>query len=392
MRPEARSAAAPEAPATAAIFGAFLKLGLTAFGGPAIIPHIRELAVARHKWLDGESFKEGVVLSQSIPGATAMQVAAYVGLKSRGVRGAAAAFIGLGFPAFILMLLLSEFYRGARTAAPVVALFSGLQVVVVALVAQAAYSFGKDLVKDVRCSLISVISAAVLLLNGDPFLLIVGCALAGVLIFRDVAPSSPPDGISRSGNGAVTAAAIALCAVGLLLLKLGNPPLCSLSLLMMRINLFAFGGGLSALPLMHHEMVSRGWMESRAFLDGIALGQVTPGPISITGTFIGYLLFGPGGAAVTTIATFLPSFLLLIFSEPYMQKLKGSRFFASASRGIISCFLGLLFYAAYRFASEISWDWARALLAMAAFAALLRKVDVLVVVLVGSLFALALLR
>src|SRR6266568_8812345 len=165
------------------IFLEFTKLGLTAFGGPAIIAHIREMAVTRNKWLDNETFKDGVVLGQSIPGATAMQVAAYVGLKSHGVKGAAAAYFGLGLPAFFLMLLLSEFYASSRSITPVIALFGGLQVIVVAVVAQAVFTFGKDIVKSIRSTALAVISAVLLVFKVSPFLVIAGSAAAGMVLF-----------------------------------------------------------------------------------------------------------------------------------------------------------------------------------------------------------------
>ena len=94
-------------PSATAIFGSFLRLGITAFGGPAMIAHIKEMSVKRNKWLTEETFKDGVVICQSVPGATAMQMAAYVGLRVRGVRGAVASYVGFGLPAFLLMLALA---------------------------------------------------------------------------------------------------------------------------------------------------------------------------------------------------------------------------------------------------------------------------------------------
>lgn len=375
-------------PRVRSIFFAFLKLGCTAFGGPAIIAHIRELAVTRKRWVDGERFRDGVVLSQSIPGATAMQVAAYVGLKTQGVRGAAAAYAGLGLPAFFLMLLLSEFYASSRHITPVLALFGGLQVIVVSIVAQAAYTFGKDIVRSTRCLGLAAISAALLVLKVSPFIVIVGSAAAGLVLFRDLVIEAVPTRL-RSARSIERTLLVTFVAgsVGLGALYFVQDQLFSLALLLLRINLFAFGGGLSALPLMHHEIVSRGWMESRAFMDGIALGQVTPGPISITGTFIGYLLFGLTGAVVATVATFFPSFVLLLVAEPCFEKMKASPAFARASKGIISCFVGLLFYVTYRFAHDIPWDAARLFLVVAAFIALLRKVDILLIVLIGAIFS-----
>ncbi|HEY6839503.1 MAG TPA: chromate efflux transporter, partial [Geobacteraceae bacterium] len=381
-------AALENQPRLRTIFTEFLKLGCTAFGGPAIIAHIRELAVVRKNWLDSERFKDGVILSQSIPGATAMQVAAYVGLKTQGVRGAAAAYAGLGLPAFFLMLLLSEFYASSRHMAPIVAVFGGLQVIVVAVVAQAVYSFGREIVRSARSTALAAISAVALMLGAGPFSVIAGSAVAGLLLFRDLVVTAEPAhvrGVSMVKRILLTAGLAA--GAGLLILYVVHPELLSLSLLMMRINCFAFGGGLSALPLMHHEIVSRGWMESRAFMDGIALGQVTPGPISITGTFVGYLLFGAGGAIVATIATFFPSFVLLLVSEPYYEQLKSSWTFARASKGVLSCFVGLLVYVTYKFGHDIPWDGARLFLVAAAFLALVRKIDILLVVLVGAIFA-----
>jgi chromate transporter len=384
-------AGAAARPGSGALFREFLKLGCTAFGGPAIIAHVRELAVDRRQWLDNDAFRDGVILSQAIPGATAMQVAAYVGLKVRGVKGAAAAFVGLGLPAFFLMMLLAKFYTAARHVTPVVALFGGLQVIVVAVVAQAAFVFGKDLVRSVRCTALAAASAGLLMAGIGPFTVIAGSAVAGLLLFRDLvlpeepAPAPPAGKVRRILLVTAVAAAAGLTAVYLL-----DPQLFTLTMMMLRINFFAFGGGLSALPLMHHEIVSRGWLESRAFMDGIALGQVTPGPISITGTFIGYLLFGPGGALVATVATFSPSFVLLLLCEPYYAKLKSSDNFARACKGILSCFVGLLVYVTWKFARDVPWDWLRLLLGAGAFIALLRKVEILLVVLVGAIFSVAL--
>src|SRR4030066_1695277 len=107
-------------PSASRLFLSFLRLGLTAFGGPAMISYIRELSVKRNNWLDDETFKDGVALTQSIPGATAMQMAAYAGLKSRGVGGALLSYIGFGLPAFVLMLILSALYGKSRNIAQII--------------------------------------------------------------------------------------------------------------------------------------------------------------------------------------------------------------------------------------------------------------------------------
>ncbi|MBI5567302.1 MAG: chromate transporter, partial [Chloroflexi bacterium] len=126
----------------------FLRLGLTAFGGPSMVAYIRKLAVEQKHWLDEGAFRDGVALCQMIPGATAMQAAAYVGFRTRGVRGAATSFIGFGLPAFTLMMLLAALYTRTRTLPAVTSAFNGLQAIVIAIVASAAVSFGRNTLKN----------------------------------------------------------------------------------------------------------------------------------------------------------------------------------------------------------------------------------------------------
>jgi chromate transporter len=164
--------------------------------------------------------------------------------------------------------------------------------------------------------------------------------------------------------------------------------LFNLATLMMRIDLFAFGGGFASLPLMLHEIVDvRGWMDNKTFMDGIALGQVTPGPIVITATFVGYMSYGLWGAIVATIAIFAPSFLMVIAITPVFDKLKTSAYFLGATKGILASFVGLLFFVTVKFALAVPWDGIRVVLVCAAFGALLRKVDILYVVFVAAVIS-----
>jgi chromate transporter len=376
-------------PSISLLFFYFLRLGLTAFGGPAMIAYIKELSVKKTKWLDEEQFKDGVVLCQSIPGATAMQMAAYVGLRLKGIGGALASYVGFGLPAFSLMLIFSILFARSRQLPFVQSLFAGLQVIVVAIIARAVYSFGQGLLKNYRSLLIAALAALSLGLKISPFLVIPGAALAGVLLFRNQKiPSSSPDLKENQGTLNRIILIILILAIGLVSLYLVNRPYWVLALLMMKIDLFAFGGGFTSLPLMLHEIVGvRGWMDSKTFMDGIALGQVTPGPIVITATFIGYLLYGFWGSLVSTLSIFTPSFLILIMVQPFFGRLKSSPFFLKATEGILASFAGLLLYAAIKFAWVVPWDLFRILLGIAALVALFKKWDILYVVLIGSIIS-----
>lgn len=137
-------------PSLPTLFISFLRMGITAFGGPAMILYMREMAVEKKNWLDGETFKEGVALCQAIPGATGMQMVAYIGLQTRGVPGAVVSFIGFGLSAFILMTALSVLYARTQEMPAVTSVFNGLRAIIVAVVAHAAWSFGKNTLKNME--------------------------------------------------------------------------------------------------------------------------------------------------------------------------------------------------------------------------------------------------
>jgi chromate transporter len=375
------------------LFLSFLRLGTTAFGGPAMIAHIKTISVERKRWLDEDTFNDGIVLCQSLPGATAMQMAAYVGLKSQGIVGALASYIGFGLPAFILMLALSALYVDAHKLSTVVSLFSGLQVIVVALVANAAYTFGKTILKGYLPAFMAAASAVLFWKGVNPFLIIIGAGSAGAFLFIKSESVSAPLPHLNKYKGAYGPVVILSTIVfgGLFTLSIVDKDLFHLAALMIRIDLFAFGGGFASVPLMLHEIVDvRTWIDSKTFMDGIALGQVTPGPIVITSTFVGYILYGFVGSVVATIAIFTPSFLILTAAVPVFDRLKSSKYFAGISKGIFSSFVGLLLFATIKFAINVPWDIIRALLGLVALAALIKKIDILYVVLIGAAISLVL--
>lgn len=375
------------------LFFAFFRLGLTAFGGPAMILHIREMAVGREKWLAKERFQEGVAMAQAVPGATAMQVAAFVGLRVRGAGGAVAAYVGFGLPAFVLMLALSALYARTHTLPAVVSAFSGLQALIVSVVTHAAWSFGRTTVLGWRQGGIALMAAILFWLALTPPLILLISALLGLTLpqSQDTRPLASaehsPMWKSLLPFGALVAGTVAVFG----LLMSSSSVLGELALLMARIDLMAFGGGFASVPFMFHEIVEvRSWLTGPVFLDGIALGQFTPGPIVITATFVGYLLHGMGGAVVATVAIFLPSLLIVIGIAPWFSRLRTLRGFQQVLAGVLCSFVGLLVTVAIRFAMQVQWDGVHLFLALAAFAALWKKVDILWVILAGGLLSILL--
>jgi chromate transporter len=378
-------------PTTRELFLSFSRLGLTAFGGPAMVAHIRELSIARRGWLNERDFKNGVALCQSIPGATAIQMAAYVGLKSGGITGALASYVGFGLPAFILMLAFSVLYARYNSLPEFISLFAGLQVIVVAIILNAIYAFDKSNVKNLRSAVIAILSASLFWWGISPFMVVAGAGLAGLMLVQQERADSPsdqtgPKNVRWEAGKIIFLFCIVLAAlVGLYVV---NAALFTLAAIMLKIDLFAFGGGFASLPLMLHEIVIvKGWMASGTFMDGIALGQVTPGPIVITATFVGYMIQGLAGAIVATIAIFAPSFFMVVSIAPIFDRLRSSPYFARVIDGILASFVGLLIYVLMKFALAVPWDVARIILGLAALAALIRKVDILYIVPAGAILS-----
>jgi chromate transporter len=373
----------------ATIFVAFLRLGLTGFGGPAMVSFIGELAVKKKGWLSEQSFADGTAVCQMIPGATAIQTAGYVGLRLRGSAGALAAFVGFGLPAFLLMLLLSVVYQASRDLQPVVSAFRGLHVIVVALVANATMTFARRRLTNWRDFGLAGCAGVFLFFHGNPFVAIVASGMMGLFLHRGLESPARPvrdtDQLAARPMLRLVLLAVLIGCIALIALFVLDRRLFNLAALMAEVDLFAFGGGYASVPMMLHEVVDvRGWMAGKTFMDGIALGQVTPGPIVITATFVGHQVAGLAGAVVATIAVFTPSFLMVLAVVPYFDRIQHSLLVRRALRAVLASFVGLLLAVTVHFALAASWTTPAVLLAAAAFTALWFKIDILWVVLVGA--------
>jgi len=374
------------------LFLSFLKLGLTAFGGPAMVAYIRELAVQRKGWLDQRTFNEGVALAQIVPGPIAMHVAGFVGVKLRGIVGAITTYVAFALPAFLLMLFLSALYQKTSNLPQVISLFNGLKVIVVAIVANAFLSFTKSIVKSKVEFLIALASFILLLMGISPFLVLIFCFLFSQALFKDK-PMSLENLLTQSSSLTGILFLFFILFLGLILLYFFNTNLFQLSLVMVKINLFAFGGAYTALPLMLHEVVENmKLLDSKTFMDGIALGQVTPGPILITATFVGYLAYGLSGAILATIYVFAPSFVVYLLSTKIADRIKNNPIFLKGKRGILASFCALLLFASFKLSFAIDWNIIKLLFFIASLLVLYKGINILYVVVFGGLLSFLLFR
>jgi chromate transporter len=365
---------------------AFLRLGTIGFGGGVgMLALLREEVVRRRKWVDDGQLGVAVAMGQMLPGPFISNYAEYIGYELRGLRGMTVAVVCLLLPSFLLMCGLSWFYLRYGTVPAAERVFAGVQPVVVGILAWATVNIGRAHLPDWRAWLVGVLAFVALMLRVDVLLVIGGSGLLGIVLsgaWRSLRPRAaalfaPLLPLVGATNGAPASAWGRLAELGLVFVKIGA---------------LIWGGGFAAIPFIQQEVVTvRGWLTAREFIDGVALGQVTPGPVAITATFIGFKVGGLAGALVATVAVFLPSFLLIIGLIHVYRKVKDHPLVRGFLSGVMPAVVGMLLSATVFIGRTAITGAAPALVALLSFALLLRfRADPLWLVLGGGALGLVL--
>ena len=344
-----------------AILLAFLKLGLTSFGGPvAHLGYFHDEFVARRRWLTDAAYAELVALCQFLPGPASSQVGFALGYLRGGLAGALVAWAAFTLPSVGLLLAFAA-AAGQLDHALAAAAIDGLKLVAVAVVAQAVWAMGRSLVPDRRHAAIMLVALGLVTLLpatvGQPAALVVG-AVAGWLGSRGAYAISPletrpdpPTVVSRRA-GAVLLGLFAALLFGLPLL-LAAWPSGGLALfdLFYRAGALVFGGGHVVLPLLEAGLVPQGWVDSDSFVAGYGAAQAVPGPLFTFAAYLGFVNgLGPGGLSGAFIALagiFLPGLLLVIGALPFWRDLAGNPAARAAVAGANAAVVGLLAAALY---------------------------------------------
>ena len=311
ISPEADDRTDGASPAVAPGFSAYLRyflgLGTWGFGGPiASVGYMQRDLVERRGWLGEAEFLDGVALGQTMPGPLAAQVVMWVGFLRKGWAGAlatAAAFIA---PSFLLVLAVAVIYARYSGLAVVQSLFYGIAPAVMAIIAIAAWKLARlTNRRDTRLWIISAVLAVVTAVSGAEIAVLFAAGLLMIVL------DAPPRWLRRSGQaGLLPAAALARAAAPWLVVTASAGVLVSLGLFFLKAGAFIFGSGLAIVPFLREGVVvQHHWLTSRQFIDAVAMGLITPGPVVITATFIGYLVAGLPGALVATTAIFIPIYL-----------------------------------------------------------------------------------
>ncbi|WGR94120.1 chromate efflux transporter [Bradyrhizobium sp. ISRA435] len=341
----------------AEVFAAFLKLGLSSFGGPiAHIGYFRHEFVERRKWLDEQAYADLVALCQFLPGPASSQVGFSLGLMRAGYPGALAAWTGFTLPSAIALVLFA--YGAGALSGPVgTGLVHGLKLVAVAIVAQAVWGMARTLCPDrVRASIAVV--AALLILFSTSSIAQIGAILLGGIAGLALCRTGQSNGgghfampVSRS-MGAVALAAFSILLIGLpVLARLAPGSGVALFEAFYRSGALVFGGGHVVLPLLREAVVAPGWVSDDAFLTGYGAAQAVPGPLFTFAAYLGAVVriepHGVGGAIVGLLGIFLPGVLILLAALPFWETFRKRTDAQAMMRGVNAAVVGILGAALY---------------------------------------------
>jgi chromate transporter len=320
----------------------FLRLGSTAFGGPAAhIAMMEDEVVTRRRWLTRAEFIDLLGATNLIPGPNSTEMAIHVGRVRAGVPGlliAGSCFIA---PAALIVTGMAWAYVRYGSLPQAGALLYGIKPVVIAIVLQALVRLGRSAIKSPRLIVASVVAAALALAGVDELVVLFG--VGGVVAAAELLKVAKPPTSSLLAGALFSPAAGTLGLGGFAVAGLSEFSRSTLFLVFLKIGSVLFGSGYVLLAFLRRDLVQRlGWLNESQLLDAIAVGQVTPGPVFTTATFIGYVLDGPVGAVLATIGIFLPAFIFVAASAPFVPQLRRSRYFGAALDGVNVASLALM--------------------------------------------------
>jgi chromate transporter len=361
-----------------------LKLGFTAFGGPAAhIAMLRDDAVTRRKWLTDAHFLDLLGATNLIPGPNSTEMVIHVGHVRAGWRGLIAAGACFILPAATIVLALAWVYVRYGTTPTGEWLLYGIKPVIIAIVAQALWGLTRTAIKGPFLALVGLATLALYLLGYNEIALLLGGGIFVMLILNARRLRSSQASAALLPLLSLSPAALAQTAAAA---SLGQ-----LFLIFLKIGAVLYGSGYVLLAFLRNDLVVRtGWLTNQQLLDAVAIGQFTPGPVFTTATFIGYVLGSWPGALLATLGIFLPSFVFVAAVNPLVPRLRRSPWMGALLDGVNTAALGLMAAVTLELGRAAIVDWLTAGLAIIAAVLLIRfKINSAWLVLGGGLIGLA---
>jgi chromate transporter len=322
----------------------------------------RELVVGR-KWLSKEEMREAIAICQSLPGPLAIQVGIYIAWLRCGFWGAWVGGWAFILPNFLIVAALGALYVYLGDLQPVTAIFYGVSPAVIALILHSCYRLAKLGMEDhLQWVVAAVCLAVTVILQAEVALLFIGAGIVGILYYGNLFRRTP--------------AALSLAAPPVLA-QLAPPAsgsiLGKLFLFFLKAGSLTFGSGLVIVPFLEQGLVRQfGWLDGRQFLIAVAIGMISPGPVVITATFVGYLVAGFWGSLVSTVGIFLPSFLFVLIAAPLLARHRGNANVQGFVKSAYAAAIGTILGASILLGRIAIGDWLTALIGIVSLAVLFR--------------------
>ena len=342
----------------------YLRLGALGFGGPAALVALMEQDLVRDRqWVTKEEFREVVAVCQSLPGPLAIQVGIFISYLRGGFWGAWAGGLAFIFPNFVIVAALGALFVRFGDLPLVRVIFYGVSPAVIALIAYSCYRLTKLGMDDVVQWLIAAVCFAVtVVLRAEIALLFVGSGILGILYYAVVR--------QRKSLPLPFLAAIPLVSSGQ---EAAARILLRLLTFFLKAGALTFGSGLVIVPFLEKGLVQQtGWLDERQFLVAVAIGMLSPGPVVITATFVGYLVAGFWGSLISTLGIFLPSFLLILIVAPVLIRYRANPYIQGFVKGAYAAAIGTILGAAVLLGRIAIGDWLTVAVALGSLAALAR--------------------
>jgi chromate transporter len=363
LAPPERPARAPHAIRDVTLY--FLRLGALGFGGPvALVGQMERDLVDARKWLSKTEMRDAIAVCQSLPGPLAIQVGIYISYLRGGFWGAWAGGWAFILPNFVIVAALGALYVALGGLSWMAAIFYGVSPAVIALILHSCWRLAKLGMEDWLQWVIAAAAFAITVaLEAEVALLFIGAGVAGVLYYGTLFRGSAPAGIAIAA-GAAPAVPAALPGAG-------GVSLWKLLAFFLKAGSLTFGSGLVIVPFLEKGLVQEsGWLDGRQFLVAVAIGMLSPGPVVITATFVGYLIAGFWGSLVSTVGIFLPSFLLVLIVAPILVRHRANANVQGFVKGAYAAAIGTILGASILLGKIAIGDWLTALIGLASLAGL----------------------
>jgi len=405
----------------------FFKLGFMAYGGPAMLGYIKKEIVFKRRLLTEDDFNEGIALVNVIPGATNSQMVAYIGYKLKKGRGSIIAFTAFIIPAFIEMIIFTAVYKSTGNVGIFLQIFNVLAAVITGILLNTVIIFGSKIIKEWRLDILALITLAMLVFKFNILIILLIAVVSTFLLFfinkkfwpfarkennnrelynkecpencRDI-KSMPDKDISKNKKISpkrffktywaffISLALVAAALTAGFFLK-WELFLAELSLT--KASVLGFGGAIPMITIIQYDMVNvLKLFTQKQIIDALVLGQITPGPIMITSTFIGYFISGFIGALLCTVVAFYPSFAIFSLVAPKYESVKDNKYVKLVVRGIMGMFVGMLLFFLYSVGREAIKGYISGIIALLSFIAVRLKVREIYIIGAATVLSIAL--